>query len=140
MTTARDLMTGTPVTVTPATTLGEAARILQTLDIRHLPVVDEEGTLVGMLSDRDLRGLTTPVALDADAVAVTQPSLGARVASAMSSDVLRVEAEDDVAVVVELMLEYKVGAVPVVDADGALVGIVSYVDVLREMPLGDARA
>jgi CBS domain-containing protein len=41
--------------------------------------------------------------------------------------------------VIDLMLDHKIGAVPVTNADGALVGIISYIDVLRAMPL-DAQA
>jgi len=133
MTTAQDLMTEAPVTVSVGSTIREAARLLQTLDIRHLPVVNEEGSLVGMLSDRDLRGLA-PLVVGGDFEG-SPDGLDARVSSVMSADVLSVETEDDVAVVVELMLDNKVGAVPVVDGDGALVGIVSYMDVLRQLPL-----
>jgi acetoin utilization protein AcuB len=50
----------------------------------------------------------------------------------MSTDVLSVDPETDVGEVVDLMIEHRVGAVPVVDADSEeLVGIVSYMDVLR---------
>ena len=141
MTRASDLMTEDPVTVTPATRIKEAARLLYSLDIRHLPVVDDDGTLVGMLSDRDLRGLTVPHLLAGDTVSdLLQQSLDASVSTLMTGDVLSVEIEDDVADVVELMLEHKIGAVPVVDGDGGLVGIVSYMDVLRSLPLDEDRA
>ena len=136
MTTAQDLMTEDPITVRTTSTIREAARLLQTLDIRHLPVVDEEGALVGMLSDRDLRGLS-PLVVGGDFEG-SPDGLDARVSTVMSADVLSVETEDDLSAVVELMLENKVGAVPVVDGDGALVGIVSYMDVLREIPLEGA--
>lgn len=58
---ARDLMTESPATIGPAWTIRSAVRLLQTLDVRHLPVVNEQGELVGMLSDRDLRALAVPV-------------------------------------------------------------------------------
>jgi acetoin utilization protein AcuB len=51
----------------------------------------------------------------------------------MSSDVVTVDPEDDVHDVIDRMLENKIGAVPVVDADQTLVGIISYVDVLRHL-------
>jgi acetoin utilization protein AcuB len=51
----------------------------------------------------------------------------------MSSDVICVTSESDLGDAIELMLEHRIGAVPVVDLDGErLIGIVSYVDVLRE--------
>jgi acetoin utilization protein AcuB len=122
----------------------EAARLLQTLDIRHLPVVDEEGALVGMLSDRDLRGMAVPQtpgkALPGDGHDGHDghDGMDAHVATLMTADVLSVQAEDDVSAVIDVMIENKVGAVPVIDGDGALVGIVSYVDILRELPLDRA--
>lgn len=111
-------MTGHPTFIHERARLREAAEVLQSMDFRHLPVVNDEQEVVGILSDRDLRGLATD-------------ALEARISTLMSSDVLSVEEEDDVEDVVELMLENKVGAIPVVDGDGALVGIISYVDVLR---------
>ena len=54
-----------------------------------------------------------------------------KVADFMSSGPLTVEAETDIDEVIELLLEHRVGAVPVVSSEGTLVGIVSYVDVLK---------
>ena len=51
----------------------------------------------------------------------------------MTADVLSVDVETDVTEIIELMLEHKIGALPVTDGDGGLVGIVSYMDVLREL-------
>jgi CBS-domain-containing membrane protein len=132
MTTAYDVMTEDPATISVTATVGEAVRLLQALDVRHLPVVDDEGALVGMLSDRDLRGLSFPEMIGEEYLGSIQTALDAPVSSVMSSDVVAVEIEDDVAVIVELMLDRKIGAVPVVDLDDTLVGIVSYVDLLRQ--------
>src|SRR5262245_25228499 len=52
----RDLMTPNPVTVTPQTTLAEVWDLMRELEIRHLPVV-EDNSLIGMVSDRDLAHL-----------------------------------------------------------------------------------
>jgi acetoin utilization protein AcuB len=135
MLTAHDLMTEDPTTVSTSATLQQALRLLQMLDVRHLPVVDEEGTLVGMLSDRDVRGLAIPEFAGSEYIGKIQTGLQAAVSSVMSSDVISVDVEADAAEIIDLMLDQKIGAVPVVDADGTLVGIVSYMDVLRELPL-----
>ena len=135
MLTAHDLMTEDPTTVSMNSTLHRAILLLQTLDVRHLPVVDEEGSLVGMLSDRDVRGLAFPELLRAEYLGTIQTALDAPVSSVMSSDVISVDVEADAGEIIDVMLDQKVGAVPVVDADGTLVGIVSYVDILRVMPL-----
>jgi len=135
MTTAGDLMTSNPVAIGSHTRVDRALELLQTLDIRHLPVVNDDRELIGMLSDRDLRALSIPYFVGPEHVGSMRTALDATVASLMNSDVLSVEADADATEVVDLMLEYKIGAVPVTDADGTLVGIVSYMDVLRELPL-----
>ena len=137
MLTAHDLMTEDPTTVGMNATVQKAIGLLHALDVRHLPVVDEEGTLVGMLSDRDVRGLAFPEVLGAEYAGTIQTALDAPVASVMSANVLSVDLEADAAEIIDLMLDQKVGAVPVVDADGTLVGIVSYMDILRAIPVDD---
>jgi acetoin utilization protein AcuB len=137
MLTAHDLMTEDPTTVSMNATVHKAIWLLQTLDVRHLPVVNEEGALVGILSDRDVRGLAFPEIMGAEYVGTVQTALDAPVSSLMSSNVLSVDLEADAAEIIELMLDKKVGAVPVVDGDGTLVGIVSYMDTLRAIPVDD---
>lgn len=131
MTTLRETMTTHPITVHPLTTVARALQLLQTLDFRHLPVVDESGALVGMVSDRDLRSLPIPVLIESESSGDVQRALDAKVSEVMTGSVLSVDSEAPLTDAVELMLEHKIGAVPVVDADGKLVGIVSYMDVLR---------
>ncbi len=133
MTTARDLMTAKPMTVPETAKVRRAVEILQEMEIRHLPVVNATGELVGMLSDRDLRSLAIPWFAGREHTGEIRTALEARVSSLMSGDVISVQEETDVSEIVDLMLENKVGALPVTDGDGALVGIISYVDVLRAM-------
>jgi CBS domain-containing protein len=98
-----EIMTASPVTVRETTTVGQAWDALRSLDIRHLPVVNADGELVGIVSDRDF---TTPPGppLMAELLGTGAGSLAA-----------------------------PVGAIPVVDAEGAVVGIVSYLDIIRAM-------
>ena len=124
---ARDIMTKSPVCVTPRTRLKDAIEVMYANDIRHVPVLENE-RLIGILSERDLRAVID-VAFDPD---VNDGRLyERRVADFMSSDPITVEEESDVDEVIEALLEHRVGAVPVIDAEGGLSGIVSYVDVLR---------
>jgi acetoin utilization protein AcuB len=100
-------------------------------DVRHLPVTEDHG-LVGIVSDRDLREIV-PSALDA----VERPRESARIlarpiSEVMSTDVVCVSPGDDLVEAIDLMIEHRVGAIPVVeDGSTELIGIVSYVDVLR---------
>jgi CBS-domain-containing membrane protein len=135
MYTATDLMTPDPFVIPASAKVSEALRALQELDVRHLPVVNSEGTLVGMLSDRDLRSLAVPVTIDGEWLGTVRLALDASVQSMMNSDVLTVGVEAEVEEIVDLMLGEKIGAVPVLDADGKLAGIVSYVDLLSKLEL-----
>lgn len=129
---ARDIMTKDPITVRADATVKEALQILQSMEIRHLPVVSGED-LIGMVSDRDLRGMSIPRVIDERWFGDLRVAMQEKIASIMTADVLSVDVESDVTEIIELMLEHKVGALPVVDGDGGLVGIVSYMDVLREL-------
>lgn len=130
---ARSLMTHDPVILRPHAKVREALRLLQSMEIRHLPIVDDDGELVGMLSDRDLRGVALPHLIDERWFGDLRMAMEEAVSTVMTSDVLSVDAETDAVEIIDIMIEHKVGAVPVVDADGALIGIVSYMDVLREV-------
>lgn len=129
--TAEEIMTADPVTISENGTLSEAIEILCEKDIRHLPVI-RNGEVVGMLSDRDIRGVGLSVFGDLKNVDKLRARLSARVASLMSGDVVTVERSTPLAEIVDLMLSEKVGAVPVVEEDtNKLVGIISYVDILQ---------
>ncbi len=133
---AADLMTENPTTVCATDPVSEALDALQSMEIRHLPVVDDENNLVGMLSDRDLGSLMRSFTEGADAQRMIVPLSQRRVAEFMSADVVTVDPDADVRDVIETMLEQHIGAVPVVDGEGTATGIISYVDILRAMAGG----
>jgi acetoin utilization protein AcuB len=127
-----DIMTRDPVTIEANASVSDALRALHDLDARHLPVVDGS-ELVGMLSDRDVRPVEDDALDDSmDPDATFGAGLDVAVSEIMSSSVSSVSPEDDVVDAIDLMISQRVGALPVVDAaSGDLVGIVSYVDILR---------
>jgi acetoin utilization protein AcuB len=129
--TAGDLMTANPATVTPRTTIAEAWDLMRELDVRHLPVVNDEA-LVGMLSDRDLGNLDVTRLLSEEGADALQRRLTLPVIQIMSSDVVTVEPDTELGEIITMLLEHKVGALPVVlTGTRQIVGIVSYIDVLR---------
>jgi acetoin utilization protein AcuB len=128
---AQDLMTQNPVTVPPGASVAEAFDLMSELDIRHVPVV-EAGELVGMLSDRDLARFDIARLLTVEGPEAFRRELATPVVKVMSSDVIVVNPETELSEVVELLVEHKIGAVPVVKTDTReIVGIISYIDVLR---------
>ncbi len=125
------IMTRDVVSASPTDTVRTAMRLLQDLDIRHLPIIDDK-QLVGMVSDRDLREFRLPWTMEVQQRGYLESVLETPLARVMNGPVISVDVGEDASAAVDAMLEYSVGAVPVVDNHtGELVGIVSYVDVLR---------
>jgi acetoin utilization protein AcuB len=135
---ASELMPPNPRTVRPTDSVSYAVDTLQSMNVRHLPVVDDAGHLIGMISDRDLGPLMKTFMETAEAEHVVV-SLSSRPVSDLMSSAIAIELDDDVSEAIDLMLEERVGAVPVVDAGGYVHGIISYVDVLRLLTTGEAR-
>lgn len=109
--------------------LGAAVQLLQDNDIRHLPVVKGDA-LVGMLSDRDIRTYRPPEAfVDANVVAAIE-LLDTPVWRAMTHEVLTVAPTDSIDRALDIFVDLRVGAICVTEG-AKLLGIVSYVDVLR---------
>ncbi|MCB9541441.1 MAG: CBS domain-containing protein [Myxococcales bacterium] len=100
--------------------------------VRHLPVVDGAGRLVGFISDRDLR---RPDWVD-EAVDIShayQLEDDLQVADLMTRNVEVAHTYDPIARVVGIMLDRRYGALPVLDKEGDLVGIISAIDLLRAL-------
>jgi CBS domain-containing protein len=136
---ANDVMTEGPATIRATASVREAMTLLESLEVRHLPVVDAKGSLVGILSDRDLGALAIPHLLEDPRMASFGGRLEIAVSYIMNAAVFWVRPDTDVTKIVELMVDQKIGAVPVLSTDGAVVGIVTYVDLLREfVPLAAA--
>jgi CBS domain-containing protein len=120
---ARDIMTQNPRVVTPETPVQEAARLMKTEDTGVLPVVESEASrrLVGMITDRDI------------AIRVVGDGMtSAQVRDAMTSDPRTCREDDSVKDVMRVMADAQVRRIPIVNDGGAVVGIVSQADVVRE--------
>jgi acetoin utilization protein AcuB len=106
---------------------------MRELAVRHVPVV-EDGVLVGMLSDRDLARVSIAQVLRVEGADALREELKTPIVEVMSTDVISVEPETEVGEVIGLLLEHKVGALPVVElGTREVLGIISYVDVLRAL-------
>ncbi|HET9752344.1 MAG TPA: CBS domain-containing protein, partial [Myxococcales bacterium] len=127
------LMTREPMTVSPDDFLLDAIVRIGKRQVRHAPVVDAEGRVVGMLSDRDIR-----LALGASLLSASDAAAGPRlrllkVREAMSHEPLSVQESASLASAAAAFVHRSIGALPVVDAHGRIAGILSYVDVLRAL-------
>ncbi|HKB26135.1 MAG TPA: CBS domain-containing protein [Methylomirabilota bacterium] len=131
--TARDLMTPDPITIAPDASISDAWDLMSEHDIRHVPVV-QDGALVGMLSSRDLPLSDILRLLSVEGAVALNREMAKPVSKIMSRDVISVVPDARASDLVRLLLEHKVGAIPVVGAStGKLLGIVSYIDVLRAL-------
>lgn len=128
---ARDLMTTGMISARPEERLSEAVGRMSEAGVRHLPVVDAAGKLVGILSDRDI-GLGELSAVP-DGDWIEQQSRLLRVETLMTTDVLTLAPEAPLGDIIAAFAHWRLGALPVVDEEGRLLGIVSYVDVLKSL-------
>jgi CBS domain-containing protein len=126
----RDIMSSPAITVSPDTTLPAANALMKEKEIRHLPVL-EKGRLVGIVSRGDLREASISASINADQYELhfllnklTVGKLMTRKVRTVAPDALVVDAAD-------LMTEHKIAGLPVVGADGAVVGIVTESDLLK---------
>ncbi len=133
MQTLRDLMTPDPITVDVHATVREALELLDLAPIRHLPVVDGE-RLVGILSDRDVRPWRQALwdLHNGEGTVAAAAALGQPIHKMMRTDVLFLGPERPLADAIDVLLDFKVSAVPVVEHE-KVVGIVSYVDLLEHL-------
>jgi len=128
--TAREMMTPDPYVVTAEVRLLAAMDIMGEHDIRQLPVVDEDGRLVGIVSDRDLRQAMSPHLYTENETGQDVLDAYETVGEVMVGEPVTVMPDDGLEEVVDILLSTKVGGLPVVDLENAPIGIVTYLDVL----------
>lgn len=119
---ARDLMTTNPACCTPNSTLREVARMMVEHDCGEIPVLDAEGTPLGVITDRDIccRG-----------VAVGSDPHTARAVECMTAPAITAYADDTADRCQHLMREHMIRRLPIVDRSGFCIGIVSQADFAR---------
>jgi CBS domain-containing protein len=103
------------ITINAGELLAEARSDMELGVVRHLPVVDDRGKLVGIVSDRDL----------------VRTAAKRKVSDVMSRDVVTTRPETPAHVAASLMLDNRIGSVPVVNDGGDLVGVVTVTDYLE---------
>jgi acetoin utilization protein AcuB len=125
-------MSKNPVSVKPHDGLQDAISKMERGHFRHLPVIDDDGKLIGMLSDRDIRSIRPSLALvDKNDAMVQLWSLSVQQAAVF--DPVKVTPETTLKETGALMLRWHIGGLPVVDHGDKLIGIITYTDLLREL-------
>jgi acetoin utilization protein AcuB len=133
----RDAMTPTPMTIDAEAPVETAVAVMRERGLRHLPVVDDAGRLIGIVTDRDLRSALLEFAIG-DYLPSSRGRLRAMAASfnevrighVMTWGAMTVRPEAPLAQAAAIMVDARVGSLLVVD-HGRLVGIVTEHDVLK---------
>ncbi|WP_107669007.1 CBS domain-containing protein [Cyanothece sp. BG0011] len=147
--TVAQVMTQNPITVTPQTPLSEAVKIIAEKKISGLPVVNEQGKLVGIISETDLMWQETgveppPYIMILDSVIYLQnparyekevhKALGQTVGEVMSDKPISVKETQPLKEAAHLMHEKKIRRLPVVDENNTkVIGILTQGDIIRTM-------
>ncbi len=124
-------MTQNPCTVLPESILVDVITLLKTTNCRQLPVVDHDEHLIGIITDRDVRlALNSPLTLherqqDIDLLHKVT------VEACMTSNPMTVSPDADAVEAAEVLIRFKFGALPVIDTERYVVGILTTTDFLR---------
>lgn len=146
--TVAQVMTHNPIMVNPQTPLKQAIQILSEKQISGLPVVDDMGKLVGIISETDLMwqetGITPPAyIMFLDSVIYLQnpatyerdlhKALGQTVGEVMSNNPITISPDQSLKAAAKIIQDHKVRRLPVVDDAGTVIGILTRGDIIRTM-------
>lgn len=129
----RNWMTTNVVTVGPDTSMLRIGKILREKNIRRLPVIDKEGMVIGIISDRDVRDASPSKATTLDMYEMNYLLAEIKAKEIMTSHPCTVRATDSVEKAAMLMIDKKIGGLPVVDENNRLEGIITEQDVFSAL-------
>ena len=125
-------MTPAPLTVEPDVLISEAREILRSNRFRHLPVIDKDWRLVGMVTDRDIRSAYPSSVLSGeDRRRELEQVSKTPVSEIMSTDFVSLLPHSTIDDALLLLEKKRVGAIPILDEKGVIVGIFSMRDLIR---------
>jgi acetoin utilization protein AcuB len=123
-------MTPDPVTVTPFTSFPEAFRIIHEKGIRHLPVVSEEGRLIGVVAQTDLLHASPSTATTLTVFEASYLLANLHVKEVMSSPPITVSEDAPLEKAARRMVEKRIGCLPVM-REGKLIGMITETDIFE---------
>ena len=125
---AKQILTSPVLTLTPNASLMEAWELFRTKRFRHIPVLDQSGRLIGIVSDRDVLRESVKIQQASHGDTVS-PQLDVR--DVMTTSVLTAHADTEIRAIARVLFEERIGAMPLMDDEGRLVGILTRSDILR---------
>ena len=125
MKTVEELMVKDILTASINTTLKEAYQLMEGKQTRHLLILDDKEQLAGIVSDRDIKKFASPFADSELAAPRDKATLQMPIGSIMAKNLTTIPQKKTVKVCIEKMLENTIHALPVVDDNGKLTGIIT---------------
>ncbi len=125
----KDWMTTDVLTVLPETSLPEAHQIMVSEEIRRLPVVDDEGRLIGMVTLGDVRGAQPSPATSLSIWEMNYVLSNLKIEKIMSPNPITIHPEQTIGEAARIMLENRISGIPVVNAEGRICGIITESDI-----------
>jgi len=126
----RDRMSPDPVTITTDTSLKEALDLVRSKPFRHLPVLDESGELVGIVTEKSLVYASPTPTTTLSVFEVDYILSRTKVGQIIQGQVVTVEPDLPIEEAARVMIDHQIGCLPVVE-NGKLVGIISDTDIFR---------
>lgn len=131
MITVAEIMTPNVYTSNMDTPIAQALEICSEKKIRHLPIVDELGELVGLVTDRDLRYCISPRIGTISENNADRESLKRPVHLIMIRNTISTSPRASLAEAAQLMLDHRVGCLVVIDPDRHVIGMITSSDLIR---------
>ena len=116
--------------VSPEITLAELRKIFSEVSYHHL-LVAEEGTLLGVISDRDVLRMSSPFIDTVNATPQDQSLLGTPAKDIMTTALITVKKDTLIDAAAILLLEHNISCLPVVSRNGGVEGILTWKDMLK---------
>ncbi len=127
----KERMTSPAMTVTPDTSFQDALKLMRDHKFRRIPVVDHEGKLIGIVSERDLLHASPSPATSLSVWEVNYLLWKLKVADIMTHHVITIDQDAPIEDAANLMVTRKIGGLPVVDHAGKVVGVITETDIFK---------
>lgn len=126
-----DRMTRNPVTTVPETPIPEALRLMRERRVRRLPVVAPDRRLLGIVSEKDLLYAAPSPATTLSIYEMQYLLSKITIQDVMSTRVITVRQDNTLEEAAHLMVDHRIGGLPVVDEENKLIGIITETDIFR---------
>jgi len=126
----RERMSSNPVTVTADVPITEALRLMRDRQVRRLPVLDEQGNLIGIVSEKDLLYASPSPATSLSIYEMHYLLSQLRIQELMTTDVITVSPDTLLEEAARIMVDHKIGGLPVTDGR-KLLGIITQTDIFE---------